>query len=242
MGVAIDLKKVTKRFGGLVAVHDVDMQLQDGEILGMIGPNGAGKSTLFNLITNIERPDSGTILIRGKDHRKLTPAQICRLNVGRTFQIVKPFGNITVLQNVMIGAFSHLTSEAKAKEHALEILEFVGLLEKSNALGYDLPLASLKRLELARALATKPKILLLDEVMAGLNPTEIEKLMVLIKKINEMSVTLFIIEHVMKAIMSISDRIVVLHNGEKIGEGVPKEIASDEKVIKAYLGEEYEIN
>jgi len=237
----IELTNVTKKFGGLIASNKVSFKLYEGEILGMIGPNGAGKSTIFNLITNVHKPDNGNIMIFGKEHHNCTPDKICRLGVGRTFQIVKPFGHLTVLQNVMVGGFCHLTSEASVKDYALSILEFVGLFKNKDTLAYDLPIASLKRLELARTLATNPKIILLDEVMAGLNPTETEELIALIKKINKSGRTLLVIEHVMQAIMSISDRIVVLHLGEKLIEGTPKEVVSDAKVIKAYLGEEYVI-
>jgi branched-chain amino acid transport system ATP-binding protein len=239
MKVILELIQVTKRFGGLTAVDKVDIDLKEGEILGMIGPNGAGKSTIFNLITNTYKADSGKIIINGKNNKNYTPDQICKKGVGRTFQIVKPFGALSVIQNVMVGGFCALDSEAEVKKRALEIIEFVGLYQKKDALAYDLPIASMKRLELARVLATNPKMILLDEVMGGLNPTEIEQIMGLIKEINDSGCTLFVIEHVMKAIMSISDRIVVLHLGKKLMEGAPKEVVSNEEVVKAYLGDEY---
>lgn len=242
MNTVIELCGVTKKFGGLIALNRINILLEKGKILGLIGPNGAGKSTIFNMICNVYKPDEGKILINGKNYQNYTPDRICRLGIGRTFQIVKPFGNLTVLKNVMVGGFCNLISETEAKEHALEIIEFVGLYTKKDNLAYELPVASLKRLELARTLATNPNIILLDEVMAGLNLAEIEQIIMLIKKINDSGCTLLVIEHVMKAIMSVSDRIIALNFGAKIFEGTPREAASDENVVRAYLGEEYAIN
>ena len=239
MDSVIKIENVSKKYGGLIAVKNVELELRRGEVLGMIGPNGAGKSTLFNLITNIERADGGQILVLGKNQKRRKPEQICHMGVGRTFQIVKPFGNLTVLQNVMVSTFSHQNDETNAKAYALKILEFVGLYDRRDTLGYDLPLPGLKRLELARALGTKPKILLLDEVMAGLNPGEINQMINLLVKINQNGCTLFVIEHVMRAIMALSERVVVLHLGQKIMEGTPMEVVSEPEVIKAYLGKEY---
>jgi branched-chain amino acid transport system ATP-binding protein len=233
-------QKVTKYFGGLAAVKEVDLEVRRGEIFGLIGPNGAGKTTLFNLISGVYRPDSGTIEFQGKGfggiHR---PHQVCQLGIGRTFQVVKPFGNLTALENVMIGVFSKIRGAEQAKKEASEILDWMGMGEKKKTLAKSLTLPDRKRLEFARALATRPHLLLLDEVMAGLNPHEVDETLSLIRKIREEGITLFVVEHVMHAIMSLSDRIAILHHGEKIMEGTPQEVARDERVIKAYLGEEY---
>jgi branched-chain amino acid transport system ATP-binding protein len=232
-------KGVTKYFGGLAAVSNVDFNVEQGEVLGLIGPNGAGKTTLFNLISAALAPKSGTIRFKGVDITGLKPHKICRMGVARTFQSVKVFTNLSVLDNVVLGSFfgrlTHISS-TDARGEATEFLEFVGLSAAKSVRAKDLTLANQKRLEVAGALATKPELLLLDEIMAGLNPTEVAHAMELVTRIRDKGITVIMIEHVMKAIMSICDRIIVLHHGQKIAEGTPQEIAASEEVIKVYLG------
>jgi branched-chain amino acid transport system ATP-binding protein len=233
-------ERVTRYFGGLAAVSNVDFYVDEGEIVGLIGPNGAGKTTLFNIISAAIALRSGVIRFKGEKISGLKPFQICRLGVSRTFQSVKVFTNMPVLENVLLGSLFGTTtakSQPNAKREAMELLEFVGLSAVSATAAKDLTLANQKRLEVARALATAPKLLLLDELMAGLNPTEVAKAMELVKKIQRKGITIFMVEHVMKAIMSICDRIMVLHHGEKIAEGTPQEIATSKRVIEVYLGE-----
>lgn len=249
-------KNVSKRFGGLEALKSVDFHVEKGEILGLVGPNGAGKTTLLNVICGIYRPDSGRIWFNGEDITGLRPDQICKRGIGRTFQIIQPFPELTVLKNVMVGVLfgrgiskgflgflgkSNWMNLKEAEEKALKVLEFVGLGEKRDFLAKELNVVELKRLELARALATEPQLLLLDEVTTGLNPKECEDAIKLIKTIRDSGVTVLIVEHVMKIIMNVSDRIIVLHHGQKIAEGTPEEIANNKKVIDAYLGEKYAI-
>jgi len=231
---------VTKYFGGLAAVLNVDFHVDQGEIVGLIGPNGAGKTTLFNLISAALVLKSGVIKFKGKRISGLKPHQICRRGIARTFQSVKVFANIPVRQNVMLGSlFGTPTSKKSADpaREATELLEFVGLLEVGAMPARELTLANQKRLEVAAALATKPELLLLDELMAGLTPTETAEAMELVTKIRDKGITIFMIEHVMKAIMSVCGRIMVLHHGEKIAEGTPQEIATSKKVVEVYLGE-----
>jgi len=235
----LEVKGLTKAFGGLVAVNDLTFEMEKGEILGIIGPNGAGKTTLFNLVTGFCRPDKGAVFFNGEDITGLRPHEVCKRGLARTFQITQAFQNLTVLDNVRIGAYSHMTSGKEATAEALRILEFVGLWEKSNELASVLPIGHRKTLELARAMATRPELILLDEVVAGLNSKEANAMIENIRVIQKQGVSVLLIEHVMKAIMSLSDRIVVLHYGEKIAEGKPEEISVNEKVIEAYLGEEY---
>jgi len=235
----LEVKGLTKKFAGLRAVHNVDFVVQKGKILGLIGPNGAGKTTIFNMISGSLKPNEGRIFFKEHDITGLSPPRICLRGIARTFQIVKPLPRLTVLENVMVGAFSKVKDPKKARERALEILEFTEQLPKKDVKASSLTLGEWKKLEVSRALATNPELLLLDECMAGLNIKEISDAIHLIGKIRERGVTLIVIEHVMKAIMSISDRIVVLNHGEKIMEGTPEQVANDQQVIKAYLGEEY---
>jgi branched-chain amino acid transport system ATP-binding protein len=233
-------KEVTKYFGGLAAVSNVDFHVDQGEILGLIGPNGAGKSTLFNLISAALTPDPGTILFKGVNITGIKPHKICRMGLARTFQNVKIFSNLSVLDNVLLGSFfgaKTWMSSADALKNAADILEFVGLSSFIAGLASDLTLANQKRLEVARALATQPEILMLDEMMEGLNPAEVSEAMNLVGGIREKGITVIMIEHVMKAIMNVCDRIMVLHHGAKIADGTPREIVNSKQVMKVYLGE-----
>ena len=231
---------VTKYFGGLAAVSNVDFHVDQGEIVGLIGPNGAGKTTLFNLISAALVPKPGVIRFKGEKITGLKPHKICGMGLARTFQEVKVFANMPVLENVLLGSLfgcSAGMSSADASREAAELLEFVGLSAVRATPAKDLTLANQKRIEVARALATKPELLMLDELMAGLNPAEVAQAMELVTRIRDKGITIFMIEHVMKAIMSVCDRIMVLHHGEKIAEGTPQEIATSKKVIEVYLGE-----
>ncbi len=235
----LELKKVSKNFGGLKAVSQVSFSLEKGEILGIIGPNGAGKTTLFNTLTGFYKPDEGEIWFEGEKLIDLKPHQICKKGMVRTFQIVKPFLELTTLDNVMIAALNRTKHIHEATEKALRTIEMVGLKDKAQTLATGLTLPHRKRLELARALATEPKLLLLDEVMAGLTPTEVDELIRLLKEINRQGITILLIEHVMRGVMALSQRVIVLNYGEKIAEGVPEEVVKNRQVIDAYLGEEF---
>jgi branched-chain amino acid transport system ATP-binding protein len=233
-------EKVTKYFGGLAAVSKVDFAVEQGELVGLIGPNGAGKTTLFNLISGALPFKSGTLQFKGQRINGLKPHQICRMGIARTFQSVKIFGNLPVITNVSLGALfgkSTHPSPAEASREAAELLEFLGLSAVQSTAAKELTLVSQKRLEVARALATKPELLLLDELMAGLNPAEVADSMELVTRIRDRGVTIIMVEHVMKAIMGICDRIIVLHHGEKIAEGTPQEISRSKTVVEVYLGE-----
>ena len=240
MGI-LEGEGVSKFFGGLAAISNVDFHIDQGDIVGLIGPNGAGKTTLFNLISGALVPDSGVIKFRGRKISGLKPHQICKTGVARTFQSVRLFANISVLGNVLLGAlFGTATgiSSRDANREATELLEFVGLSARRAIPAKDLTLTNQKRLEVARALATKPELLLLDELIAGLNPTEAAQAMELVAKIRDRGITILMIEHVMKAIMSICNQIIVLHHGEKIAEGTPQKIATSKRVVDVYLGEQ----
>ena len=235
----LTLERVTKRFGGLTAVREVSLDVPPGDLLGIIGPNGAGKTTLFNVVAGYSRPDGGRVLFDGRDVGGQPPHVICRLGLTRTFQLVKPFGNLSVADNVMIGALTRLRRVRAARVEAERVVETCGLAPHAAARAKALPIGLRKRLEVARALATRPRLLLLDEVMAGLTPTELAGMIELIRRLHGDGLTLIVIEHVMAAMMRLARRIVVLHHGETIAEGAPSEIARDRRVIDAYLGEEF---
>lgn len=235
----LTVENVTKKFSGLTAVNAVSLEVEQGQIVGVIGPNGAGKTTLFNCIAGALAPTSGNILFAGHEIAGQRPYEICRLGITRTFQVVKPFASKTVLYNTMVGAFATTNHLDEAREKALEVLRFLGMEKKQDVFAKSLTLPERKRLELARALATEPKLLLLDEVMAGLRPGEVTEMLPTIRKINERGVTIVIVEHIMQAIMNLSEKIYVISFGKKIAEGAPLDVVTDEEVIKAYLGDEY---
>ena len=235
----LELDRVTKRFGGLTAVSSVSFKVPVGEILGIIGPNGAGKTTLFNVISGYYRPEEGHILFGGHDVTGKAPHAICRLGLTRTFQLVKPFGNLSVIDNVMIGALTRLPTVSSARLEAERVVEACGLASHARGQACTLPIGLRKRLEVARALATRPRLLLLDEVMAGLNPTELAGMVELIRRLHADGLTLIVIEHIMAAMMRLAQRILVLHHGEAIAQGTPAAITQDRRVVDAYLGEEF---
>ena len=235
----LELKNLTKAFGGLLAVNDVSFQVEEGEILGLIGPNGSGKTTTFNCINQFFPVTSGDILFKGKSIIGKKTHQICHLGIGRTFQVVKPLARMTVLENVTASAFCRVNTIKEAKDEALRVLEFCNLADQNEKLAKSLPIAGRKRLEIARSLATKPDLLLLDEVAAGLNPGELDEAINLIKKIRDNGISILIVEHIMKVIMTISDRIHAINFGQTIAEGTPQEVASNPAVIEAYLGEQH---
>ena len=244
MNTILEIKNITMKFGELPANEDVSFGIGEKEIVSLIGPNGAGKTTLFNCITGFYKPFSGKVEYADQRGEKCditgrTSDVICRMGITRTFQIVKTLNEMTVEQNVMTGAFLHTNRAAVAREEAAKVLEMTGLWGKKNILGRNLTIVDRKRVEIARALATKPRILMLDECMAGLNQTEIKEVMNLILELKNQGVTLLVVEHIMEAIMPISDKVVVLNAGKKIAEGKAREISENEEVIKAYLGEKY---
>jgi branched-chain amino acid transport system ATP-binding protein len=234
----LEVQQVSKFFGGLAALTDVTFVCNKGEILGVIGPNGAGKTTLFNVINGFYGPSNGDISFNGEKISNMKPHKVCSRGIARTFQVVRPLQRMTVLDNVIASAYVRAKTKAKAAETAAEVLRFTGLYEDRALVSKGLPLGRRKRLEIARALATRPELLLLDEGFAGLNPTEINEQIEIVRKVRENGITILIIEHHMKVIMSISDRIVVLNYGKQIAEGTPAEISRNPVVIEAYLGEE----
>jgi branched-chain amino acid transport system ATP-binding protein len=238
----LDVRDMTKDFGGLRAVDALSIQIEKGQILGLIGPNGAGKSTAFNCIAGVFPPTDGEVYFNGEKINGVKPWTLCKKGLARTFQIVKPFASKSVLYNVMVGAFAKTDSTAEAEARALEVLEALNFQGQKEIRAGNLTIADRKRLEIARALATQPQILLLDEVMAGLRPAEVDEMVAVIKELRDRGITIFLIEHIMRAVMALSDRIVVIHFGKKISEGSPEEVASDENVIKAYLGDEYVVS
>ena len=237
----LELEHVTKRFGGLPAVEDLSFSIRRGEVLGMIGPNGAGKSTAISLIGGAQSPTSGIVRFQGRDITRKSPHQRANLGIARTFQVTQPFTQLDIRDNVIVGALfgGHARNRKEAAERADAVLERVGLASKARLKGDELTVADRKRLEMARALAIHPELLLLDEVMAGLTPREVREAVNLIREINQSGVTVLVVEHVMQAITGVSDRILVLHHGRKIAEDTPDAVLSDPKVVEAYLGERY---
>ncbi len=236
-GYILELKNINKSFRGLKAIADVSLSLNPGEITGLIGPNGAGKTTLFNVISGFSIPDSGRVTFKGQSIIGLKPHKICKLGLARTFQIVKPFNQLTILQNVAVGCFNWTSDLEEAEAEAWKTLEFVGLGKRALDQAQSTTIPDRKRLELARALASKPELILLDEVIAGLNPTEQSKIIDLVRQVRDSGISVFIIEHAMRVIMGLCDRICVIHHGQAIAVGTPGQICADKNVINSYLGE-----
>jgi branched-chain amino acid transport system ATP-binding protein len=238
----LEVDGISKSFRGLHAVQNVGFAVPQGEIVGLIGPNGAGKTTCFNMIAGVFRPDAGQVRLAGRRIDGWRPDQVCTAGIGRTFQIVKPFAGLSVLDNIVVGALLQSRTVSAAKGHAAEIMEKLGLGAKRDMLASSLTLPDRKRLEVARALATRPKLLLLDEVMAGLRPTECDQIVAVFRELNRAEgLTILLIEHVMRAVMALAQRIVVLHHGEVIAHGAPDEVVRNPAVLESYLGEETEV-
>ena len=235
----LTLEKLNKKFGGLVVTKDITINVEDGQIFGIIGPNGAGKSTLFNQISGYIRPDSGTITFQGKDITGLPPYRLCKRGIGRTFQIVRPFPSRTVLDNVAVGAFARTSNRHEALEIAEKIVHQLGLGRRITVLAKNLTIVDRKRLELAKALATQPKLMLLDEILAGLTPSEVDEAIGMIRNIRDAGVTIVMIEHVMRAVMALCEHVLVINYGQRIADGTPAEVIKHPEVISAYLGEEH---
>jgi branched-chain amino acid transport system ATP-binding protein len=235
----LETQALTVRFGGILANADISIGVNEGEILGLIGPNGAGKSTLFNLVAGTYRPTSGRIRFQGRDITRLPPAVRCKLGIARTFQVVKSFETMSVLENVVVGALVRFTTTRTAREEAYRVLDVTGLTRRAEANARDLTPPEKRRLEVARALATQPKLLLLDEVLTGLTPAEAQKGVELVRKIRELGVTVVMVEHVMEVVMPLVDRAIVLDLGRVLVEGAPQAIVRDPKVIQAYLGDRF---
>jgi branched-chain amino acid transport system ATP-binding protein len=235
----LDIQNLTKKFGGLTAVNDVSLTLDESEIVGLIGPNGAGKTTLFNMVAGYYRPDNGRVVFRGRNIAGLKPYEICRLGIGRTFQVTKPFLESTVLENVMVGGFLQAHNTAQARDIALRALETLEFCDHADAMGHEINVPDRKRLEIARTLATGAKLLLLDEPMAGLTPSEKGHIIELLRKINQQGYTMVVVEHDMKVVMTLCPRIILMDRAEKLVEGSPEAVCSDPRAITAYLGEEY---
>ena len=235
----LNVKNLTMKFGNLAAVDDVSLTVRQGEVIGLIGPNGAGKTTFFNCLVGYFNPRNGAIHFDGHEITGFRPNRICKLGLARTFQIVQVFREMTTWENVIIGAYCRTADSSRAYEQTMEILKFTGLYEKKDSLVSNLTIADHKRLEISKALATQPKLLMLDEAMAGLNATETNEAIELIKKIRDRDITLIVVEHVMEVIMSISERVVVFDSGKKIAEDTPEKIIKNPRVIEAYLGEAY---
>lgn len=239
--VILSLVQVTKTFGGLKAVNGVSFEVSKGEIVSLVGPNGSGKTTLFNCISGIYTVNNGKILFLGENISHFSPPRICKMGIGRTFQVVRPFLRLTCLENILVGLYFGQEGQKKeSRREGLRMLEFVGLGEKANKPAMELRLAERKRLEIARALATRPKLLLLDEVAAGLNEAEIQEMIRLLRQIHTQGITLLVVEHVMSLVMDLSYRVVVLNEGKKIADGLPEIVANDQQVINVYLGQSHD--
>jgi branched-chain amino acid transport system ATP-binding protein len=234
----LEIQNISKIFGGLTAINNLSCAVDSGDIVGLIGPNGAGKTTLFNCISGFFKPESGRIIFDNGDITGVRPDLICHRGVARTFQNVKSFGEMTLLDNVMVGSFSAAKTKAESRDIAIDSLEFVGLIDRADDLAKDLTIGNRKKLEVARAIATNPQLLLLDEVMAGLNSTELQQMLLLLRELNARGIAILLIEHIMAAVMNLSKKVIVIHHGEKIAEGLPSEVSTNKLVIEAYFGEE----